>query len=230
MFKNIFNAIYPTTCISCRKFTKSTFDICDECLPKFEVIDVPTCRKCGLPLENCDCKRFYYRFNGIVAPFFNTGVAKDAIYNFKFNGYISASGFFTKYMVQFINKRFNNVDFDYVIAVPMKTLSRWQRGYNQAEVLAHKIAKQINVKHYKYAIKKLKDVKVQHDLRLEERFANVRGAFKLKDKKKFKNKTVLIIDDIKTTGATLDECARILLLAGAKEVFCATATITERNF
>ncbi len=227
MIKHILNAIYPTTCISCKKFTKSIFYIYDECLPKFEVIDLPTCRKCGLPKDNCDCNRFYFRFKGIVSPFFNDDVAKSAIYNLKFNHYVDAAEFFAKYMVQFISKRFDNIDFDLIVAVPMKLSSKLQRGYNQAELLASKVAKLMKVEHYKNSMIKLKDVKVQHDLNLEQRFINVRGAFKIKNKNKFKGKTVLLIDDIKTTGATLDECARIMLLAGAKEVYCATATITE---
>ena len=227
MIKEIINTIYPNTCVACGKFTKSIFYICNECMAKIDVLDVPTCRKCGLPTENCECNRFHYRFKGVVAPFLYEDAVKKAMWGFKFRGYIIAGEFFAKYMVQFIKKRFDNVDFDMIVEVPMKTIARLERGYNQSEVLAKHIAKQLKVKHYKKAFNKIKSAKTQHDLNLEQRFINIRGAFKLKNKKAFKGKTVLLVDDIKTTGATLDECARLLLLAGAKEVYCATAVITK---
>lgn len=227
MIKEILNTIYPNTCAACHKFTKSTFYICDECMSKFDVIDVPTCRKCGLPKENCECNRFYYRFKGLVSPFFYEDVAKKAMWGFKFRGYVVAGEFFAKYMHQFIQKRYDNVDFDIIVEVPMKTLARLERGYNQSEVLAKHLSKLLNVKHYKRAFKKIRSAKTQHDLNLEQRYINIRGAFKLKNKDAFKDKTVLLVDDIKTTGATLDECARLLLIAGAKEVYCATAVITK---
>lgn len=227
MIKEILNVIYPNTCASCGKFTKSTFFICDECMSKLDVIDVPTCRKCGLPKDDCDCNRFHYRFKGVVSPFFYEDIAKNTMRGFKFRGYRVAGEFFAKYMVQFIKKRFDNIDFDAVVEVPMKTISRLERGYNQSEVLAKLVAKQLKVKHYRKAFIKIKNVKTQHDLNMEQRFGNIRGAFKLKNKNLFKDKTILLIDDIKTTGATLDECTRMLLLSGAKEVYCATGVITK---
>ncbi len=227
MIKEIVNAIYPNTCVCCKEFTKSTFYICDKCMSQFDVIDASTCRKCGLPKENCECHKFYYRFKGVVAPFLYENVARSAMIGFKFHGYVVAAEFFAKYMTQFIKKRFDNIEFDAIVAVPMKTLDKLERGYNQSEVLARHISKSMNVKHYKNAFIKLKSVKVQHELLMEERFANIRGAFKVRNKKLYNGKTILLIDDIKTTGATLDECARMLLLCGAKEVYCATAVITK---
>ena len=227
MIKEIINILYPNTCAACHKFTKSTFYICDECMAKFDVIDVPTCRKCGLPQESCDCNRFYYRFKGVVSPFFYEEVAKKAMWGFKFRGYRIAGELFAKYMVQVIKKRFDNVDFDIVVEVPMKTFARLERGYNQAEVLAKYISNELGITYHKRSFKKIKSVKTQHDLNLEQRYSNIRGAFELKNKSLFKNKTVLLVDDIKTTGATLDECARLLLLAGANEVYCVTGAIKK---
>ena len=167
MFKNILNAIYPTRCIICKDFTKSSFYICDECMPKLEIITKTTCRKCGLLKENCECNRFIYHFKGIVSPFFNEDAAKAAFYSFKFHGVIDASKFFSNYMAQFIKKRFKNIQFDAVIAIPMTKIATLDRGYNQAEVLAKDIANILNLKYHKGALKKIKKTKIQHEQFLE---------------------------------------------------------------
>lgn len=227
MFKNILNAIYPTRCIICKDFTKSSFYICDECMPKLEIITKTTCRKCGLLKENCECNRFIYHFKGIVSPFFNEDAAKAAFYSFKFHGAIDASKFFSNYMAQFIKKRFKNIQFDAVIAIPMTKIATLDRGYNQAEVLAKDIANILNLKYHKGALKKIKKTKIQHEQFLEQRFLNIRNVFDVSSSFNPKDKTILLIDDIKTTGASLDEASRILLLNGAKEIYCATALITK---
>ena len=227
MFKHIVNCIYPTKCISCNEFTKKVFYICDECLPKFELLNMKTCKKCGLPKEKCECNKFYYHFDGVVSPFLNASVAKKSMYNFKFHAFLDAAEFFAKYMAQFVEKRFENIDFDVVVAVPMTTKSLLRRGYNQAEILAKLVSKNLKLKHYNKALKKIKETDVQHSLNMENRWSNLRNAYKVKNKNYFKEKTVLLVDDIKTTGATLDECTRMLKLAGAEKVYCVTGLITE---
>ena len=101
----------------------------------------------------------------------------------------------------------------------------YERGYNQSEILAKGVAQ--NLKLPLYDLLKVKEArKRQHEVsKFKERFNNVNGVYEVKDKLKFKN--VLLIDDIKTTGATLDECAKCLKLKGVENVYCLTALVTN---
>ena len=117
-------------------------------------------------------------------------------------------------------------DFDCVCEVPMRGRDRRRRGYNQAELLAKHTAKLLNIPHKKRLLIKTKNTKTQHSQNMEQRWMNIRNVFAVNSKYDVTGKTVLLIDDIKTTGATLDECARTLKLKGALEVYCATALIT----
>ena len=226
MFQKLINIVYPNRCIICGDFTKSALNICDECTPKIEIITETTCKKCGLPQKACECSRFTYHFKALTAPFINDGAMKSGIYNLKFNGYADAALFYAKFMAQFINKKFSGVDFDCVCEVPMRGRDRRHRGYNQAELLAKHTAKLLNIPHQKRLLIKTKNTKTQHSQNMEQRWMNIRNVFAVNSKYDVTGKTVLLIDDIKTTGATLDECARTLKLKGALEVYCATALIT----
>ncbi len=228
LIKKLTCCVYPEKCINCGAFCESG-NICSKCSPLFEPITKPTCDLCGLTKENCECKKSIYRFKGIAAPFINENAAQTALYNFKFNGYISAADFFASYMVQTAKLKFKNITFDYCFAIPMSKISELARGYNQAELLAERVAKALEIKYIKRALIKTKNTSTQHELTKEERFSNLIGAYKLKPNINVKGKTVLLVDDIKTTGATLDEATKVLLIKGAKAVYCLCAAITEKN-
>ncbi|GIW67150.1 MAG: hypothetical protein KatS3mg096_018 [Candidatus Parcubacteria bacterium] len=106
----------------------------------------------------------------------------------------------------------------YLTFVPLTSKKRLQRGFNQSEVLAQAIAKSLNLKIFNGLIK-IKETKDQTELNSEQRLTNLTGAFALKEKPPRK---VILIDDIKTTGATLKECARTLKNGGTKEIIALT--------
>ena len=111
----------------------------------------------------------------------------------------------------------------------MKLRKKLKRGFNQSEVLAKNISKILKIPICNDALIAARKTKIQHTLTKDERFKNVRGKFIANKKHDLTGKTVLLVDDIKTTGATLDECAKQLLSLGADEVYCVTGLMTPKN-
>ncbi|MBR5528857.1 MAG: ComF family protein, partial [Oscillospiraceae bacterium] len=112
--------------------------------------------------------------------------------------------------------------FDLIGWVPVSTLRKMSRGYDQAQLLAKETGKALSLQPTRL-LKKIRNTPPQSGiLGLSQRKANVLGAYKVIDPALVRDKRILLLDDVVTTGATVSECARMLLTAGAKEVFCVT--------
>ncbi len=213
--------IFPKRCAVCSRVISHKNMLCSECENKIKRIESRVCVRCGLPKSKCECNRYAYHFRGVVSPFLNQDAARDAVYGFKFAKNYDASDFLAKEMARIVREQFSDIDFDCVTAVPMHWHKKYLTGYDHAKLLAVKTARELNLPFRKLLIKKRKN-KTQHTLSAKERFSNVKNAYAAR-KNNYKN--VLLIDDIKTTGATLDECARRLMFSGTDNVYCATAVI-----
>ena len=218
---------YPKRCIVCGEVVHPTVYLCDVCEKELKPITVKTCRKCGNPKKLCCCKRYVYHFRGISSPYLNADSAQKAVYFYKFGGNTDSAEFFGKEMAERFINDFPDVEIDCVTSVPRNRKKRrdsdntlWR--FDHSARLAKCVARELGVP-YKPLLIKHKNNKVQHLLSGRERFDNVKGVYKAEDNE-FTN--VLLVDDIKTTGATLDECSRILMLAGTENVYALTAVIS----
>ncbi len=225
-FKNeVLSFFFPTKCACCQDIILAGEEICGSCKEKLEFVEEKRCLKCGMGEKFCDCRFNVFRFAGIVAPFYNSGVVRLGIHKAKFRGHVASLGFFIKHMCICADKYFGDISFDAVTFVTASKKRILEHGYNQSEILARGVAKHLNVPVYDL-LKRAGNRKAQHEVEhFKERFVNVRGTYGIKKPLKLKN--VLLIDDIKTTGATLDECARHLKLGGVTNVFCLTAAVTN---
>ena len=121
------------------------------------------------------------------------------------------------------------MDFDVLTYVSTGWLRRWKRGYDHAALLCEAVAKELGVDSVK-TLKKVRQAKPQSRIKSEAaRRANVLGAYQVIDPEPVKGKRVLLLDDIITTGATVSECAKTLLIAGAKEVYCAAVAAASHD-
>ncbi|MBQ0110783.1 MAG: ComF family protein [Oscillospiraceae bacterium] len=222
-------ALFPPRCFICGDFTRSKYSLCDECSTKFNITFEITCEKCGLTAKSCQCEEYEYHFEGVVGAFKNEGAAQHGIYQLKFNGKKCAAKYYGEILSQIISKKFRDKKFDLITEIPLSPIALAFRGYNQSTLLANEVANRLKI-HRETLLKKRSFVKSQHNQELETRFKNVFGKYKMIKGKNIKDKRVLLIDDIKTTGATLDEAARILRLSGAKEVYCACVLITYKFY
>lgn len=220
-------AFFPNTCASCGEVTEQGEPLCDFCREMLVRCDpIKRCIRCGKDKKSCECKYRIFRFDGCIAPFINKQPAKTALYSFKFRRRLSNADYFAEQMALCVKNEYRDISFDAVTFVPMHRLRFLKRGFNQSRVLAEKTA-DILCLPVEDTLICLKSGKRQHDLFGKDRLQNVKGRYSAK--LSAKGKTLLLVDDIRTTGATLDECAKQLFLAGADSVYCVTALISTRT-
>lgn len=228
IIKTVKSAFFPKACVACGDIIDDSEYLCDGCLNLLEVCDAASrCIHCGLPEKSCECKKRVFHFSGCIAPFENYGTAQRAMYAFKFYRKMYAADFFAEKMALAVKNEYRGIEFDAVCCVPMSVGKKHRRGFNQSEILAEKLALLLGIPFSKGLLNSNKSDAAQHELGYNARFESVRGKYFCD----FKNtgKTLLLVDDIKTTGATLDECARVLLLSGCREVWCVTGLVTTKK-
>lgn len=229
IFNGLINALFPNTCIACGEVIAEDEQLCDYCFEFLERIDfTKSCTRCGMPKKNCDCRIRVFSFSGAAAPFYSKASAKDAMYKYKFSKNTRNAEFFAQQMALTVKSVYRDIEFDGVTYVPLVLRKFLKRGFNQSGVLANKIAEILNLPFWDDLLYCKKSKKSQHDIKNpKERFKNVEGLYGCK--RRVNGKTILLIDDIKTTGATLNECAKQLILNGADNVYCLTGLITNNR-
>jgi ComF family protein len=146
------------------------------------------------------------------------GVLKECIHLFKYNERLRLSRILSELMVDFIKTNRQIIDdVDIIVPVPLSAGRLWQRGYNQSEILARALAKELGLS-FSNALVKTKSTRPQSELKRDRRLNNVRGVFGIRRGARIAGKTILLVDDVLTTGSTLNECARILLESGAGRI------------
>ncbi len=229
-FNVIISALFPNVCVACGEIIPESEHLCEYCAEMAEMVDfTKCCIRCGMPKKECRCSKRVFHFNGCAAPFYNDGVMQKAMYRFKFGKKEYITKFFAEKMALTVKTAYSDINFDIVTFVPTTFKRKMSRGFNQSELLAKKISKILNTPLLSDLIKCKKSAKIQHTLKFDERFKNVKGRYECNRNYKLNGKTVLLVDDIKTTGATLDECAKQLLLLGADRVYCVTGLMTAKN-
>ena len=203
------DALFTVKCPYCGRVIKRSEYACDICKTKFPQTAFTN-----------------YAVGGYetVSPFpYNTVFAK-AVKRFKFRNNPKLSKQLAFPLSAEILKAFDISKIDLITCVPMHRKTLRQRGYNQAELLAKECAEILQIE-YLDTLEKFKENKFQHQLSGDKRAANVRGVYRVPDKSTVKDKNILIIDDIITTGNTLGECCRILKKSDCGNLYCATLCV-----
>ncbi len=215
---NFIFSIYPKKCICCGEVIDEDKFLCDFCDRNIERINLDDfCFDCGYEKNECVCKYNIYRFNGVISVFKNMNFAKKAYYSYKFGRKQHYSKFFAEKISDAVKTYYKEIKFDCICYVP----SYKKHQYNHSLYIAEEVSKRTSIPLDKDLLKCVKKTKKQHRSSIKERLNNVNDKYFAT--KNVSGKTVLLIDDIKTTGATLDECSKVLLFAGANNVYCATA-------
>lgn len=225
--ENVNDILFPRRCPLCGSVINRNERICSKCSKDVEFIRRPICRICGRPLYTCSCRKGNYAFVRNVSPLVYTKAAKKGIHRLKFNNSPASSTYFGKLMANVVRTEYLNIGirFDCVIGVPMHPDEYRERGYNQADLLAKTVAEDIEVPRFVKVLVKYRKNSAQHTLSYIERQRNIRNVFRVTRPEAIIGRTVLLCDDVTTSGSTLDECARTLLDAGARAVYCVTATV-----
>lgn len=221
LFKTVVSAFYPNVCAACGEIIPEGERFCDYCFCMLSRIDVDRlCTKCGVFKKHCICKNQVFHFDGITAPYCYSGVARRAMFKFKFRRKEYIGEFFARQMALCVKQSFKDIRFDNVVYVPAEKAKERRRGYNQSRVLAENLSEILKIPLLDDALLCHRKKHTQHSLELEYRFENVKGIYYTN--KALNGKSFLLVDDIKTSGATLDSCAKALYAAGADRVYCVT--------
>ncbi len=167
---------------------------------------------------------YYDRF---TAPLYYENEVRKSIHRLKFSSRKDYAESYAFLMAQKIRSDYADERFDFIAAVPMRTKERRRRGYNQSEEIAKVLAKITGTDYKKGLIKKLYSTKRQSDSRMINRTGNVFGVFDVEEN--VDGKSVLLVDDVRTTGSTLSECGKMLYLKGAKRVCCVSLAAVKYN-
>lgn len=229
-WEKIINIVYPNKCPLCGKVLEINELVCKKCESELKYIREPICKKCGKQLceeeeEYCgDCKGRVHYFDSGIGVFAYTGAIKRAIYEFKYKDMKVYGRFFGKKMAEYAKEYINHWDADVIIPVPVSKKKYLKRGYNQAEILAKELAKHCDVSMDPTVLYRCKDTKPQKEMTRENRKKNLENAFIISGNVVKYNK-VILVDDIYTTGSTMDECAKALKSSGVNEVYFISQTI-----
>ena len=210
--------LFPKRCVQCGEF--GAF-VCHKCLAKIKPIQTQVCPKCGKISDRgkwCSgCKGKSNLSGMIVAADYRTGPTKELIHHLKYNSILELSPVLADLLIDQL------IDLDFrgeiiMTSVPLHRRRFNERGFNQAEILAKRTAKNIGYDYQNLLIrKKYSDSQVKSSGR--KRRENLIGAFDLAKLASAKKKTVILIDDVSTTGTTLEECAKVLRASGARQVW-----------
>lgn len=232
---SIKNLISEPHCVFCNKRLDLTAKdcLCQKCRSSLPYVKGNLCKNCSRPLPKgytadiCrDCKGTRYNFLHNVSALKYSGVVEDAIKRMKFTSLeIWIAHELGKILSETVLKEYNDIKFDMIVPVPISQINYVKRRFNQAEEISLMIKNILNISLNTNNLIKFKHTSQQSSLGYHQRKTNVKGAYKVIKPDEFTDKTILLIDDVFTTGSTINECAKMLKKAGAACVYTATVAI-----
>lgn len=231
--KALLDMIYPPQCALCGVFLErgggtAVGDFCPDCLGKFQAITSPLCPVCGSsfvsragedhPCEDCISARPVY--DVLRAPFLYEGALMEAIHQFKYGRRTNLGRTLGRLTTEFAQGWLGGESDLVMMPVPLHPRRLRKRGFNQSLVLARHVARRIHADLDYLSLRRVKHTEPQTGLGKEERSRNMKRAFALTRTDAARGRHVVLVDDVATTGSTLNECARVLKRAGCRSVRC----------
>ena len=211
--ETLIGLLYPKRCPVCHDVVEDKGElVCRICRTKLPLVRQPACRKCGKPLleeerEYCqDCTRKHHEYRQGRAAF---------IYDERMREY---AAFYAEEIVRSCGREAALWQAQALVPVPLHPSRRRKRGFNQAEVLAEELSRWMGIPVERKILIRSKKTRAQKQLNDQERVSNLKNAFSVR-KGSILPKTIILVDDIYTTGSTIDEAARVLLENGAQTVY-----------
>ncbi|MDP2921186.1 MAG: ComF family protein [Candidatus Omnitrophota bacterium] len=227
MLRTMLNLLYPSICRACsKKLGDFNRNICSECAGKIKERLPPFCLKCGkqigedpAPADICqDCRNNEPHFDRAWSACIYEGTLKNLIHDFKYNRITCLSADFASLMTGFMKKHGIGKDSQVIVSVPMHTSRLFRREINHSDVLASSLGKRLGIPYTGSALKKIKNTSEQNKLGRQERIKNLCSSFSIKNSSRILNKNILLVDDLFTTGSTVNECSKILKASGAGQI------------
>ena len=220
----VIRILYPRRCPVCQIIVTEKGYVCRECKQQLPYIKEPRCKKCGKSLDSevqeyCfDCTKGHHVFDKGIALWQYTKSMKQSIHRFKYDNKREYADFYIEEILKHYGTWIESLQVDAIIPVPLHRSKQRSRGFNQAELLAKGIGKALQIPVEAKVVERYRKTKVQNVLNDTERKYNVKKAFKIAGNV-VKLKKVLLVDDIYTTGSTIDAIAEVLKEAGVEQVY-----------
>ena len=238
-FNIIKNIISSPKCVFCEcSMDIHTSDfLCEKCKHTLPYVKGNTCDVCGRPLYKgymdtvChDCKERKNYFLKNVSVFEYKDSVQDAIKRMKFAAVeIWIARELGKILAKRIKEEYEGIRFDMIVPVPISQINYVKRRFNQAAEISVPVSRELNIPINEKVLKKIRHTKQQSSLKHKERKENIKGAYKVFAPDEICDKVILLIDDVFTTGSTINECAKTLKKSGAMSIYTATAAITLKE-
>lgn len=226
MTQQLLSIFFPERCSCCGRPVNCGTLVCDPCRTRLVTVEPPLCPYCGVNLADCSCGKRGGIVERCVSPFYHESAAREALLRLKFKGKATVAEFFGVSMAQVVQREYADVAFDCIVPVPISAQTHRQREYNQSALLAADLSGRLHIPCREILVKQVESTP-QRELPAYRRSGNVLGVFDVDDAASFDGDTVLLLDDTATTGATLEECAKMLKLYGAGAVYAVTATVSR---
>ncbi len=226
----IINSIFPKTCPVCDKVIAHDEYICRKCVPKIHYIGEPKCKKCGKQLSNkeieyCnDCSKKKHFYNNGLAVFLYDDIISKSIYRFKYHNRRTYAQFYGKAIADNNGSQIKQWGAQVIVPIPIHEKKLIKRGYNQAELIARELGRNIGIKVDEKILVRVINTKPQKEMNKADRKKNLENAFKIATNV-VEYKKVILVDDIYTTGSTIDECTLALKAAGVEQVYFVSLSI-----
>ena len=223
--------LYPARCPLCDGVLRSDERyICRKCAEQLKFLREPVCAKCGKPLESddeelCrDCRRRRHSFESGFAPFLYTGKIQSSMMRLKYGGRAEFAEFYAEAMWRYGRTRLLQWRPDLMIPIPIHRQRYVKRGYNQAEEIASHLSARCGIPMDARSLVRVRNTRPQKGLSRKERRDNMKAALAVREGTVYPAR-VLIVDDIYTTGSTIDAAAEVVKKHGAETVWFATAAV-----
>ncbi len=221
--RRLIDAVYPKRCPVCDAAMEPKDILCPECAVRIRPITKDTCRKCGKVLSDTDrlycydCSRKIHFYDRGFAVFEYTDI-KQSLYRFKYSGRAEYAGFYAYAADRFVGRELRQLKPDAIIPIPIHRRRYIKRGYNQAEELARAFSGLTGIPVETGIVRRRKNTVPLKKLSEEERKNNLKNAFIIVPND-VKLERILLVDDIYTTGSTIDAVSLLLKQAGVREVY-----------
>lgn len=220
--------LIPPTCGGCGGGGVSW---CEACQEKVEIISPPICEMCGGNIQTqglcLDCYQRPHTTKAIRSWAFFNGPLRNAIHKLKYGRDISLGIVMARPIIDLFSTL--RWEIDIISPVPLGVARMNERGYNQSVLLARPLAMSTGIKFRPQALKRVRETTSQVGLAVKQRHENVHDAFR-SSRREVEGKSVLVIDDVMTSGATLESCAAALFQSGVRSVYALTLARAKKSF
>ena len=220
--------VYPEICQLCgeQRATAREGYVCGRCWSHVRFIKPPFCERCGLPFEGdltapfecANCREMELHFRAARSAVVARGAALDVIHRYKYQRALWFEPFLAGLLLREAAPALRGQHWDLIVPVPLHPLKQREREFNQAERLAVQLGAAANIRVNKKLLRRVVFTSTQTRLTRQQRAANMRGAFAMRNGALLDGERVILVDDVFTTGATTSACAQALLAAGAADV------------